>query len=159
VLDNTSAKTETTSEHVTEFSPWRYLDSIVMGTGGDLTSDALFHRKPDDGGYNPFLVNSMLSRYPDTLPFAYAMNRAIVNGLSWKNHYLYLYHAIPKKKRWSGRMSKAKRTDDKIVEAISEYTKENSVRAREYMRFLSEEQQKLICDAKGGVKRNDAKTG
>jgi hypothetical protein len=126
-----------------------------MGTGSNLVDDPDFNKKPDDGGYNPFLVNSMLSRYPDTLPFAYAMNRAIVNGLSWRNHYLYLYYSVPKKKRYSGRMNKYKRSDDKIAEAISEYTKENIVRAREYMRFLSEEQQKMICDAKGGVKRND----
>ena len=137
---------------------WRYLNSISLG-GDNLVDDPLFGRPIDFGGYNPFLVNNMLSRYPDTLPFAYAMNRAIVNGLSHRDHYLYLYYTVPKKKRWSGRMNKYKHQEDKVIDAISDYTKENKDRAREYMRFLSEEQQKMICDAKGGVKRDGASKG
>jgi hypothetical protein len=124
---------------------WRFIKAINQ-TGEDLAeTDPGF-----DKDYNPFQINTLLSRCLDTLAFAHQMNLALQRGLTPRQHFYCLLRMVPKRKRWGEKFPKL--PTDEVLKAVSEYTKQSYERSREYMQFLSEVQLKKIVSSKGGIK-------
>lgn len=101
-----------------------------------------------EGGYPPFFINRGLSQHVDCLMYANEMN--INSHLDNKLQYDYLYHSIRSMKRRFGKW--AKRKDDALIKAISQYYNINLRRAKEYADILTKEQQKFIMKTMEDIK-------
>lgn len=111
--------------------------------------------------YNAWVVNNMLSLFPDTIASANEMN--LNYSLDSKSQYLfYLYNIRPAKRfakwymDWSKEQKKKKKEKSEgDIEAVMDYYKYNRIRAAEILPLLSAEQiieiKKIL--EKGGVKK------
>lgn len=124
----------------------------------DLLNDLNFKKedKPADNpallrgsNYSKFLVDMMLSRHVDTVLFAEEMNER--PRLSNKMHFYYLWHAIPKKKRFS-KMNKGPKI--KNLELVKQYYGYSDEKAMEIMDLLAEKDFEYIKQSlyQGGKK-------
>jgi hypothetical protein len=86
----------------------------------------------DEKSYLPFMVNTALSYFPDTVEYANIMNMNY--HLDNKLQYDYLFHIVRPKKRFS---KWVKKETDTILLAISKYYKCNITRAKEYKSILT----------------------
>jgi hypothetical protein len=95
--------------------------------------------------YLPFIVNTGLSYFPDTIEYANQMN---MNGhLDNKLQYSYLINIIRPKKRFS---KWAKKVDDESIDAVMKYFGYNRNKAKDAIRILSPEQIEEIKEKNNG---------
>jgi len=123
--------------------PFDFLNSIVH------TNKYIFTEE-EQSEYQPFLINRGLSFYTDTLGYAEVMNRSF--SVDKKLQYDYLFHSVPKKKRFSPWPKKAKENAE--IAAIKKVYQYNDVKAREAHTHMTPEQLKRILEisSEGGVK-------
>jgi hypothetical protein len=104
---------------------------------------AINEKKPDPfqelGSYdsfNPFMVNRGLSQFHDTVFYANEMNTRY--ELDKELQFQYLYHDVPKRKRFAKWAKKEASVE--IIEMIAKYYDCSVRKAVEYASILTEEQ-------------------
>lgn len=122
------------------FKEW--LPSIVDGTKPYLYNDVPEQDVTDED----FMLCRALSYYADCLGFANIANQKLNGKVSSRLLYDFLYYAVPKKKRYSGKWGKQAK-ELKEAEAIKKAFGCNNARAREYLMLMSKESIKEIVDA------------
>ena len=119
------------------------INNIFEKTGGFLPIEAL-------KDYSPFICNKALSQTRDLIYFANELNGITLDK---DQHYAFLYHAIPKKRRFS---KWNKNTDDKTnIELIQEYYGYSYHKAKEVLSLFTEDRINYIKSelTKGGRKK------
>ena len=104
----------------------------------DVVNDISNNKKyilENEKDYSPFMVNKTLSYYSDTILYANEMN--LYSDLDNRLQYDFLFHAIPKRKRFS-KWTKPYINQD--IYLIQEYYKYSLERAKEVHALLSKEQ-------------------
>ena len=114
-------------------SPFTYLNSI-NDTKFDLSEDSDQFKS-----YTPFVVNRSLSYFYDTAQLANLMN--VNHHLDSKSQYLFLLNTVRKRKRFSKWI---KPDEEKNVDLVKEYYGYSSVKARQVLSLLTEDQLKAI---------------
>jgi hypothetical protein len=121
------------------------INNIYEKKGGFLSSDEL-------KSYQPYMVNRALSQHKDLVFLANELNS--LYNIDKDMHYAFLYHGVPKKRRY-GKWAKNEDDKDKIA-VIQEYYGYSYCRAKEVLPLLidkiSELEQKLTKGGKGGKK-------
>ena len=130
---------------------WLWENNINSGT------ELIDIDSPQEHKYNPWRTNISLSNFRDCLPYANRMN--LNYHLSNKMQYHYLYHSIPKQKRYG----KKKTDQDKQLEKqlqlehdkialVQKHYKYNTVKAKQALMLLTEQQINIIREKqeKGG---------
>ena len=121
-------------------NPWEFVNSITHTKINMMADDPSCEKS-----YLPFIVNTGLSYFPDTIEYANQMN---MNGhLDNKLQYSYLINIIRPKKRFS---KWAKKVDDENLEAVMKYFGYNRNKAKEAIRILSPEQIEDIKEKNNG---------
>ncbi len=118
------------------------INNVFEKTGGFLPKEVLT-------SYNPFMVNRALSQYKDLIYFAHELSQL---NLDKDQHYAFLYHVIPKKKRFA---KWNKNIDDKgNIELIQEYYGYSYHKAKEVLPLLTGQMDYIKSElAKGGKKK------
>jgi len=88
--------------------------------------------------YNPYMVNKILSMNNETIFAADETNQMRVPA---ELQYLFLFHIVPKKRRWSKYIKPKK---DKLVDDIAKFYKVCREEARLYLKSLTPDQIKEI---------------
>lgn len=114
--------------------PFQILDSINNGKSNLIESKEI---TGEDYKGAMFIVNKGLSLSSDTLFFANMMNS--YPNLSPKAQYEFYYNIISKKKRYP-KWHKVPKIDDENYRLVSTYYKYNSVRTKEALSILTQEQ-------------------
>lgn len=91
--------------------------------------------------YNSYLTNRALSFHLDTILYAQEMN--LNSHLDNKLKYDYLFHSIPKRKRYGKKWPK--KLNDPALEFVKEYFKYSDNKAIEAINTLGEDQIDQIC--------------
>jgi hypothetical protein len=91
--------------------------------------------------YNPWMVNSALARYIDTILFAAEMNKYY--NLDKKMQYDFLFYSIKKKKRGYIPWIK-KEKDSEDLSIIKEYYNVSNSKARDIINILKSDQLEMI---------------
>lgn len=94
--------------------------------------------------YNPFMTNRFLSMHPSTTIYAHFVNKG---NLSKKEHYQFLFYALPKEKIWFNYQKKEKFPDIKIIQKCFDISEH---KAKEYSKILTKKQIALIKKKYGG---------
>jgi hypothetical protein len=84
-----------------------------------------------DENYMPFMVNKGLSYYPDTIGLVDMMNQN--SHLSNKMQYDFLYHLVPKGKRFEKWI---KPENEEMIKQLQELYKVSRPAAREYLKTI-----------------------
>lgn len=118
------------------------INNIFEKTGGFLPVEAL-------KDYNNFMSNRALSQYQECIFFANELNGL---SLDKDQHYAFLYHAIPKKRRFS---KWNKNEDPKSdIELIQEYYGYSYHKAKEVLPLLKTRMEFIKSElSKGGKKK------
>lgn len=95
-----------------------------------LWSDTRYAWEAFASVYNPFMVNRILSKHPDTIGLAHQMNRA--SGLSRREQYDFYFFSIVKKHRSVEYVSDVAEPD---IEAVSRRYGVTKEVARDYLRI------------------------
>lgn len=124
--------------------PFEYVNSI------SLTKKYLMETDLDEKEYVPFIVNRAISNFPDTIFYANEANK--LANVDKKLQYDYLYHSIPKKKRYS-KWNK-KKTDDDLA-LVAEFYKYSTEKAKAVLPLLTDDQLDTIRKTleQGGVQK------
>lgn len=114
-------------------NPFDYVESINSSKKNmmrDTENDELAEKE-----YNPWLTNTALSYFPDTILHANLLNQ--YSHLENRPQYEFLINSIRPKKRYS---KWVKATSDEDLEFICDYYECNRVRGKEYLSLLTSEQ-------------------
>lgn len=124
--------------------PFEYVNSI------SLSKKYLMETDLDEKEYVPFIVNRAISNFPDTIFYANEANK--LANVDKKLQYDYLYHSIPKKKRYS-KWNK-KKTDDDLA-LVAEFYKYSTEKAKAVLPLLTDDQLDTIRKTleQGGVQK------
>lgn len=106
-----------------------FLNDVYYKKSGDLLSEKTQKE------YNIFMINRFMSANIDTLMYAQELNQ--YSKISKEEHYKYLTHALPKKKRF-GKFLKEKKND--MIVLVQEYYSCSYVKAKEIYKMLNKEQ-------------------
>lgn len=122
-------------------SPFDFINSIQAEKNYVLSDET-------EKDYNQFVINRGLSFGADTIIYGNEMNSR--PHLSSKMQYDFLFHGIPKRKRYN-KWIKADKIDN--IDIITEYYECSDVRAKEILRLLTDDQVEQIRKRlfKGGV--------
>jgi hypothetical protein len=112
-----------------------YLNEINSGKK-DIMVD-----KETEKEYLPFIINTGLSYFPDTLYYANMMN--MCPNLSKRLQYHYYLNSIRPKKRFS-KWNKNEKNDK--IDILMKHYNINHILAKEYLKLLTEEQYNYIVD-------------
>ena len=122
------------------FSEW--LGSIIDGSHPHIYNNSV----EQDIKNEDFMLLRSLSQYEDCLPYANIANEKMNGKIDPKLLYDFLFYAIPKKKRWSGKWGKVTNEDENI-EVICKAFDCNRDRAREYLGLIPQDQlEQLVKD-------------
>ena len=126
-----------------ELTPFKFVDAI-NSTKKNLIVDSYTEKM-----YQPFMTNRALSYFPDTIFYANEMN--LYHNLDNKLQFDYLINNVRPKKRFS-KWSKVQ--DDEDIQAVKEYFKYNTDKAKAALAILSPEHINEIKEKlhKGGTK-------
>lgn len=114
-------------------NPFDFVDSINF-TKKDLMKGTE-NDKLAEKSYNPWLINSALSYFPDTIEHANAMNGN--HHLDNKLQYYYLINTVRPKRRYS---KWAKKKEDSDLEAVARCYGYSMRQAKSVIQVLSQEQ-------------------
>ena len=121
-------------------NPWDFISSITFGKNNMMEEDPSCEKS-----YLPFMVNTSLSYFVDTIEHANHMN---MNGhIDNKLQYSYLLNSIRPKKRFS---KWAKKVEDENLDAVMQYFGYNRNKAKEAIRLLSPTQLEQIKEKNSG---------
>ena len=115
-------------------NPFDYVDSINNKKNNMMRcteNDELAEKE-----YNPWIVNTALSNFPDTILHVNEINQH--HDIPKRAQYEFLLNSIRRKKRYASWAKKPK--NDDILEMVMEYYTVNVHRAREYLSLMSDEQ-------------------
>jgi len=100
-------------------------------------------------GYEPWLTNTALSYFPDTILYANEMN--MYHQLDKRPQYEYLINSIRPKKRWSKWIKSASNEE---LELVCSYYGCNTIVGQEYLSLLTSDQLETIKQEQdtGGIK-------
>lgn len=117
------------------------INNIFEKTGGFLPAEALKE-------YSNFMSNRALSQYKELIFFANELNQLNIDK---DQHYAFLYHAIPKKKRFA---KWNKNTDIKSdIELVQEYYGYSYSKAKEVLPILLTKMEYIKSELNKGGKR------
>lgn len=117
------------------------INNIFEKTGGFLPKEVLT-------SYNNFMANRALSQYKELIFFANELNQLNIDK---DQHYAFLYHAIPKKKRFA---KWNKNTDIKSdIELVQEYYGYSYSKAKEVLPILLTKMEYIKSELNKGGKR------
>lgn len=123
-----------------------------MSNPFDIVNNILQSKEPTEDllDFVPFVTNRALSYHYDCVMQANEMN--LRAGLDSNMHYSFLFHSIRKYKRPFRKWQKKEKEEDNIAE-IKEYYGVSTIRARELLPLLSEENLEFIRQKlqKGGI--------
>lgn len=135
------------------FKEW--LPSILDGS-----KPYLYNNVPeDDVTGEDFMLCRALSQYGDCIGVANIANQKLQGKVSSRLLYDFLFYAVPKKKRYSGKWGKQAK-EIKEAEAIKKAFSCNDVRAKEYLALMNKKDvERLVKDyteegGQGGKRRN-----
>lgn len=122
------------------FKEW--LPSVLDGTKPYLYNNVPEHDVSDED----FMLCRALSQYGDCIGLANVANQKLQNKVDHKLLYDFLYYAVPKKKRWSGKWGKQAK-EMKEVEVVKKAFCCNNARAREYLALMDKQSiEQLVKD-------------
>jgi len=111
-------------------SPWDFTNSITLNKKDLMEEDPSLEKD-----YLPFIVNTSLSYFTDTIEYANMMN--MNHHLDNKLQYSFYLNSVRPKKRFS---KWAKKIDDENLDAVVKYFGYNRTKAKEVIKLLSPEQ-------------------
>lgn len=111
-------------------SPWDFTNSISFNKNDLMEDDPSVEKD-----YLPFIVNTSMSYFADTIEYANNMN--MNHHLDNKLQYVFLLNSVRPKKRFS---KWAKKIDDENLDAVVKYFGYNRIKAKEVIKLLSPEQ-------------------
>lgn len=111
-------------------SPWDFTNSISFNKNDLMEEDPSVEKD-----YLPFIVNTSMSYFADTIEYANDMN--MNHHLDNKLQYVFLLNSVRPKKRFS---KWAKKVDDENLDAVVKYFGYNRIKAKEVIKLLSPEQ-------------------
>lgn len=116
----------------------------------NYTKEYLLDEKYAEKDYKPFLVNRLLSKFPDTIHYANMMNK--YHTIDSKLQYDFLLNTISKKKRYGEKSSKADAELEQSLSLVSEYYNISKTKAQEYLSILTDQQLEVLREkmSKGG---------
>lgn len=123
-------------------SPWDFTNSINF-TKRHLINEGEATEKE----YLPFIVNTSLSYFPDTVEYANYMN--LNSHLDNKLQFDFLINIVKPKKRFSKWTKKGENED---LDAVARYFGYNIRKAKEALRLLSQEQLNEIKKSLDGLR-------
>jgi len=115
-------------------SPFDYVNDILVGKKNIMVDEET------EKAYNPYLVNKALSYHKDCLHYANEMNS--MSFLDNKLQFEYLINTIRSKKRNHQKWFKVEKNED--INSVKLYYGVSEMKAREYLKLLSEDQIKII---------------
>jgi hypothetical protein len=115
-------------------SPFDYVNQILQGKK-NLIVDEITEKE-----YSPFLTNRSLSYHMDCLMFANEMNARHFLDKKMQNDFL--INTIRSRKRPFAKWAKSEKSED--IECIKQVYNLSTLKAREVLRLLSEEQVQLL---------------
>lgn len=126
---------------------FRYLGSI-----NDSKVDYLLKENSEEAErfkteYTPYVINTGLSLFPDTIMLANEMNVARVSKP--ERHFVFLLHSVRKRRRFSKNWPKNVKPSPEVA-ALAEYYEISHARAKEYLPLHSEEELKEIVESMVG---------
>ncbi len=113
-----------------KLSPWDFTNSISFNKNDLMEEDPSAEKD-----YLPFIINTSMSYFVDTIEYANSMN--MNSHLDNKLQYSYYLNSVRPKKRFS---KWAKKVDDENLDAVVKYFGYNRTRAKEVIKLLSPEQ-------------------
>lgn len=113
-----------------KLSPWDFTNSISFNKNDLMEEDPSAEKD-----YLPFIINTSMSYFVDTIEYANSMN--MNPHLDNKLQYSYYLNSVRPKKRFS---KWAKKVDDENLDAVVKYFGYNRTRAKEVIKLLSPEQ-------------------
>lgn len=113
-----------------KISPWDFTNSINF-TKRHLINEG----EATDRDYLPFIVNTSLSYFPDTVEYANLMN--MNSHLDHKLQYDFLINIVRPKKRFS---KWAKKGENEDLDAVVKFFGYNQRKAKDALRLLSQDQ-------------------
>ena len=122
-----------------------FFDEITFGKDDKCFTDGEIERF-----YSPYLIVRILACYQDLIPICDMVN---CMDLSKKDHFLFLLHTVPKKKR---RMVYSRKSIDDRVNIIGEFYGISTAKAYEYSKILTNDQIAIIQERlnNGGREKN-----
>lgn len=123
-------------------TPFDFINAI------NLSKKNLFVDPQANKDYKPFIVNTGLSYFPDTILYANEMNFHRSIPKEWQ--FQFLLNSIPKKKRFSEWAKKDTRTE--ALSLVMEYFGYSQEKAKQALGILSNDQLAMIQEKlyKGG---------
>jgi hypothetical protein len=123
-----------------------------MSNPFEIVNNILQEKEPTEDLLNfvPFVTNRALSYHYDCVMQANEMN--LRSGIDSNMHYSFLFHSIRKYKRPFKKWQKKEKEEENVAE-IKEYYGVSTIRARELLPLLSEENLKFMKERlqKGGI--------
>lgn len=123
-----------------------------MSNPFEIVNNILQAKEPTEDllDFVPFVTNRALSYHYDCVMQANEMN--LRSGIDSNMHYSFLFHSIRKYKRPFRKWQKKDKEEENIAE-IKEYYSVSTIRARELLPLLSEENLKFMKEKlqKGGI--------
>jgi hypothetical protein len=123
-----------------------------MSNPFEIVNNILQEKEPTEDLLNfvPFVTNRALSYHYDCVMQANEMN--LRSGIDSNMHYSFLFHSIRKYKRPFKKWQKKEKEEENVAE-IKEYYGVSTIRARELLPLLSEENLKFMKEKlqKGGI--------
>lgn len=116
-----------------------YVNSISYNKNYMIDQDV-----ESEKNYKHFFVNKAFSYNADTIFYANAMNTN--HHIDKKMQYDYLFHSIPKKKRF-GKWHKNSDTNREAIDAIKHFYNYNEAKASQALQILDSEDIKKILNA------------
>lgn len=116
-----------------KLTPWDFAEAV------GFSKDKSVFSKDTEKDYNIFMMNRVLSGTADTLFHAQELNT--FSRIGKEEHFRYLLHALPKKKRFSKWVKEEK---DSRIPMIIEYYGCSVPKTKEILKMLSEEQLQYI---------------
>jgi hypothetical protein len=118
---------------------------------GDVSFDkkGIFHESDEaEKQYNKYMVELMLSQHPDCILYVNELNRRPF--LSKKMHHDYLFHSLPKRKRFAKLSKPVADADVEIIKEVFGYSTE---KAQQVLPLFSPEQMEKMRQSRftGGV--------
>ena len=117
-------------------SPFEIVEAIQTKSGFPLDSET-------ESDYAPFMINKILSFTKEYIPYVEAMNAC--PDLPPKLQCLFYYHTLPRGKKYSKWLkAETTKSEDELLDLISETYSINKRQAEQYRKLLNDEQIEII---------------
>lgn len=144
-------KPESVEVDTNKVNLFSFVDSI------SLTKDYIYSDETSRE-YNPWVVNRAFMIHTDTLYHAAQMNHW--HQLDKKMHHDYLFHSLPKKKRWKKwlKQSEEEKNNQRVIEAVAKLLNYNITRTKQAWALMTKEQKEHMLNLAFPDRKNDKKS-